>query len=209
MPALVRLLPREHGATAIWFASVLLAFLVLPVAPSILPLMGFLGVAAAALLFVGALTGRSAVLLRMERNPSLLPALSSPLTLIVPIGYVIMAGPPSVRIVSVWLLFLVYTATGIAYTGEAVRAVLKGVAPARGPLVVSATLLVVESALLSAVGWLSAASVAVLAPLFIHRLASRSQPSPVSKSRSIRRLGLAESANLIACAVILAVVSRF
>ncbi len=206
----MRLLPREHGATAIWLASVLLALLALPGWPSLLAAIIFGAGSLLALLLVGALTGRSAVLLRLERNPNLLPALSSPLTLIVPFGYVLMAGTLSLAILSVWLVFLVYTTTGIVYTGEAVRAILKEAAPAWRWLLFSAALLVAESAALAELGWLSLASLAVLAPLFVHCLAVRVHPAsePVPRARRIRAVGFAESANLIAAAVILALVSR-
>ncbi len=206
----MRLLPREHGATASWFASVLLAFLVLPGWPPILPGVGFACAALLALVLLGALTGRSAVVMRLERNPMLLPALSSPLTLIVPFGYLVMAGPLTLTIVSVWLVFLVYTATGIVYTGDAVRAVLKETAPGWGLLLASAGVLGVEAAVLAGLGWVSPAAVAVLAPLFVHRLAipTRGSSSHVPKARRIRIVGVAESANLIAAAVVLAWASR-
>ncbi len=204
------LLPREHGATAIWLASVVLAFLILPEVPGLLPSFAFVGVCLAALLAVAALTGRSAVLIRLERNPNLLPALSSPLTLIVPLGYLILAGPLTWTILAAWLIFLVYTATGIVYTGDAVRAVLKDAPPGGRWLVVSAVLLAAESVAFAGLGWLPVASLAVLVPLLAHRLALRIRPSSgsVPKARRIRYLGMAESANLLAAAVILALVAR-
>ena len=206
----MRLLPREHGATAIWLASVVFAFLILPGAPGLLPSVSFVAVCLAALLLVAAFTGRSAVLVRLERNPNLLPALSSPLTLIAPLGYVLMAGPLTWTVLAAWLVFLVYTATGIVYTGEAVRAVLKDAPPNARLLAASAVLLAAESAVFAVLGWLSLASVAVLVPLLAHRLAGRTRLSPESapKARRIRTLGFAESANLLAAAAILALASR-
>ncbi len=206
----MRLLPREHGATAIWLASVVLAFLILPEVPGLLPTAAFVGLCLAALLLVAALTGRSAVLIRLERNPNLLPALSSPLTLIVPLGHLIMAGLLTRTVVAAWLVFLAYTATGIVYTGDAVRAVLRDAHPNLRLLAASAVLLAAESAAFAALGWLSIASLAVLAPLLAHRLAIRSRPSSESapKVRRIRNLGMAESANLLAAAAILALVAR-
>ncbi len=206
----MRLLPREHGATAIWLASVLLAFLVLPDWPQALPAGVFVGVALLTLVLVGALTGSSAILLRAERDRYLLPALSSPLTLFVPLGFILMAGPLNVTLVGVWLVFLVYMATGTVYTGDAVRAVLRGASPGWSVLVASAVILGIESAVLAALGWLSAASVAVVAPLFVHRLAlsMRAPARDVPKARRIRRLGFAESGNLVIAVIILALVSR-
>ena len=205
----MRLLPREHGATAIWLASVVFAFLILPTVPSLLAGVAFVAACLAALLLVAALTGRSSVVLRLERNPNLLPALSSPLTLIVPFGYLIMAGPLSLTVLAAWLVFLIYTATGIVYTGDAVRAVLKDKPPIARLLVASAVLLAAESAVFAVLGWLSLASVAVLVPLLAHRLAGRTRLSPESapKARRIRTLGRAVSANLLAGAAILALAS--
>ncbi len=206
----MRLLPREHGATAVWLASVVLAFLVLPGWPAFLPAAVFVALCVLLLVLVATVTGRSVILVRLERNPRLVPALSSPLTLVVPLGYTLMAGPPTLPVLAVWLVFVVYTATGVAYTGEAVRAVLKDETPGWRLLLVSAALLAAECAVLAALGWLSLDSAGVLAPLFVHRVAvrSRSPSKPVPKVARIRRVGFAESANLIAAAVILALVAR-
>lgn len=206
----MRWLPREHGATVIWLASVVLALLTLPEVPDAIGSAVFALGSLTALLLLAWLTSRSAVLVRLERNPVLTPVLSSPLTLIVPFGRLVMIGDLPPATIGLWLVFLTYTTTGVVYTGDAVRAVVRGSSPGWGLLLLSAAFVVAMALVLSAVGWLPTASLVIVVPLLAHRLAAGPSRAFASLPRPqrIRRLGVAQSANMLAAAVLLAAVLR-
>ena len=207
----MRFLPREHGATVIWLSSLILALATLDEAPSAIGLAVFVTASVAALVFLTRLTSSSVAMMRLERDIVLLPVLSGLLTLVVPFGQLIMLGhlPPS--ILSVWLLFLTYTMAGVVYTRIAVRAILGRMAPSLANCVIPVSfILVAEVAVLSAIGSLHPAAAIIVAPSLVWWLAitalSRSEGS--SRTGIIRRVGVTQSANMIAVAIILAVVSR-
>ena len=207
----MRWLPREHGSIVIWLASVVLALLALPEVPSVPAMAVFALGCLLALLFLTGLTGRSVVLVRLERNPALTPALASPLTLIVPFGHLVMVGPLTPGAAGLWVVYLAYTVSGVAYTGEAVRAALRGVEPAWRPLLLSALGVGAVAYAVSVLGALSFISVGVVAPLLLHRLlvGPRSRLGTLPRPQRIRRVGFAQTANLFAAAVILALAVRW
>lgn len=203
----MRWLPREHGATVIWLASAVLGLLALPQVPPALGMIIYACGCLGALLLLAWITGRSAVLVRMERNPAMTPILSAPLTLLVPFGHVVMLGSLTPGAVALWLLFLVFTITGVVYTGDAVRALLRGARPGWGRLVASAVLVGAAELVLSAAAWLPVPCIAILVPLLVHRFTAGSPTAlaHLSKAERIRRVGFAQAANLLAAASILAV----
>ena len=206
----MRLLPREHGATVICLSSLLLAFGMLREPPSALGVVVFLAASVLALVLIGKLTSGSKVIARLERNPILLPVLSGLLTLIVPLGQIVMVGQLSLPVLACWLVFLTYCSSGVVYTRGLVRSVLKEAPPTWTSFVLSTIFIVAVVVTLSALNWLSIAAVAVLVPLTVHRavvllLIQRRGSSRVER---IRGVGFAQAGNLIAAAIILAVVSR-
>jgi hypothetical protein len=207
----MRILPREHGATVIWLASLVLALASLTATLSPVRLAGFVAAAVLALVLLGRFTSGSVAVMRMERHAVLLPLLSGLLTLVVPVGELVMLGRSSPPILAAWLLFATYTMAGVVLTRVGVRAILRRRTPAmaRGVLLVAAVV-AAEVVAVHWLGWLDVASVAILVPLVVYwrgnvRL-SRSEETP--RTRVVRRVGFAQSGNMIAVAAILAVVLR-
>jgi hypothetical protein len=149
--------------------------------------------------------------MRMERHPVLLPVLSGLLTIAVPAGELVVLGQISPPVLAAWMMFATYTVGGVVLTRSGVRAILKRRAPEVAREVALVAVLVAAEALAAnALGWLHLASVGVLVPLVAYwrgivRL-SRSDETP--RTRVVRRVGFAQSANMIAVAVILAAVLR-
>lgn len=206
----MRLLPREHGATAIWFSSMLLAFGALQEPPRIFGAVVFLAASVLVLVLIGRLTSGSMVIVRLERNRTLLPILSGLLTLIVPVGQIIMVGQLSLPVLAVWLIFLTYCSAGVVYTRDLVRSVLKQAPLAWTSFNLSAVFIVSELIILNAVNWLSIATVAIILPLTIQRVLVLSliQRKGSSRIERIRGVGIAQAGNLIAATIILALVSK-
>jgi len=207
----MRVLPREHGATVIWLASLVLALASLAATPSLVRLAAFLAAAVIALVLLGRFTASSVAVMRMERDAVLLPVLSGLLTLVVPAGELAMLGRSSPPILAAWLLFATYTMAGVVLTRVGVRAILKRRTPAMaGGVLLVAAVVAAEAVAVHWLGWLDIASVAILVPLVVYwrgivRL-SRSEETP--RTRVVRRVGFAQSGNVVAVAVILAVVLR-
>jgi hypothetical protein len=206
----MRLLPREHGATVIWFSSLLLAFGMLRKPPSIAGFAVFLAASVLALLLTGELTRRSTVVVRMERHAILLPVLSGLLTLITPLGQVLMVGQLSPSVLAVWLVFLAYSSSGVVYTRDLVRSMLKESPPTWTNFSLSAVFIVAEVVTLNALNWLSIIALAIVVPLTVHRVAvlwliQRRGSSAVERIRSV---GFVQTGNLIAATIILALVSK-
>ena len=206
----MKLLPREHGASAIWFSSLLLSFGTLRQPPWAPGVVVFLAASALALIVTGRLTSRSKVIARMERNPTLLPVLSSPLTLLVPLGQLLMAGQLPIPLLAVWLVFLTYCSSGVVYTRDSVRSVLKEAPLTWTSFSLSATMILAQVVTLSAAHWLSITAIAVVVPLSIHRVIVLllTQRKGYSKIERIRGVGFTQAGNLIAATIILDLVSR-
>jgi len=206
----MKLLPREHGATAIWFSSVLLAFGMLREPPWTPNAVVFLAASVLALVLIGRLTTGSIVIVRLERSRTLLPVLSGLLTLIVPLGQIIMVAQLSLPVLAAWLIFLTYCASGVVYTRELVRSVLKEASPTWTSFNLSAVFIVAEVVTSNVVNCLSIATVAIIVPLIVHRvvvlrLIKRRGSSRIER---IRGVGFAQTGNLLAATIILALVSK-
>jgi hypothetical protein len=206
----MRLLPKEHGATAIWLSSLLLAFGILREPPPALSVVVFLAASVLALVLVGKLTTESKVIARLERNQILLPVLSGLMTLIVPLGQIVMVRQLSLLAFAIWLVFLGYCSSGVVYTRGLVRSVVKEAPPTWTSFGLSAVLIVAVIVALNTLNWLPLAALAILVPLTVHRLAVllliRRKGS--SRLERIRGVGFTQGGNLIAAAIILSMISR-
>ena len=202
----MRLLPREHGATVIWFASLLLAFAALRKPPNWFGLIVYVGVAVVALVLLGRFTKRSAMVARLERSRVLLPALSASLTVLIPVGQLLMVGQLSRPVLSAWLVFLTFVAAGVVATRELVRDILKARSTTWAGLVGAGTVLAAEGATLALVHWLSPVAITVVVPLTLQRwfATRRIRNERIPRSQRIRFLGFTQSASLVAAATILA-----
>jgi len=207
----MKLLPKEHGASAIWFSSVIFALTALPKPPWFPGIVIFLVVSIIALVVTGRLTGGSKIIMRMERNAFLLPVLSSLLTLLVPVGQMLMVWQLSVQFLAIWIVFLTYCVSGVVYTRDMVRSVLKDSPLRWASFILSVALVTAEIVSLSAFDWLSLTAFAVVIPLMVHRiivllLMKRKDSSKIER---IRAVGFTQAGNLVAAALILAWVLRF
>jgi hypothetical protein len=206
----MRLLPREHGATVIWFCSLLLTFGTLQAPPSPVSGVGFLAASTLALVLIARLTSGSKAIARLEHSPTLLPVLSGLLTLIVPLGQIVMVGRFSTSGLAAWLVFLTYGCSGAIYTRDLVRSILSETPPKWTSFNFSAALLAAEIVTLSMINWFSIAAMAVIVPLTVHRIVVPSLIQRKSSSRiaRIRLLGLAQTGNLIAAVAIVVLASK-
>jgi len=206
----MRLLPREHGATVIWFSSVLLAFGTLREPPWTPGVIVFLAASVLAPVITGRLTSRSTVILRLQRNQIVLPVLSGLLTLIVPLGQIVMVGRLSFPFLAAWLVFLTYSSLGVVYTRDMVRSMLKESPPTWTSFSLSAVFIVAEVIALNAINRLSILALAIVVPLTVHRVIALSliQRKASSTVERIRSVGFVQTGNLIAATIILALVSK-
>ena len=207
----MRILPREHGATAIWFSSLVLTMATTVELPSPAALLVFAIVALSILIVLGRLTRSSATLIKIERNRIILPVVSGFLTLLVLLGHWILTYQLPREIFATWILFTTYTVAGVAYTQATVRAVKGRRSPALTTYMIPLTVvMVIESVLFDIWGWLNILSLMLLAPLYAtwFSINISSERDGVPMGRMIRGLGFRQTANMIAAAVILAVVAR-
>jgi len=121
-----------------------------------------------------------------------------------------MVGQLSLPVLAAWLIFLTYCSSGVVYTRDLVRSVLKEAPPTWTSFNLSAIFIVSEVVTLNAVDWLSIGTVAIIVPLTVHRVVVLSliQRKGYSKIERIRGLGFAQAGNLIAATIILALVSK-
>ncbi len=206
----MRLLPREHGATIIWLSATICAVATLPAMPSPVHLLFFIGASILFLVFIGFITSNSKVVMRMERNRVVLLLTSGLLSLIIPFGHLIMFWQITMRVMAIWLLFAIYTAIGVVYIQEAVRAFRNRRRPVLAVFVVSGTAIYVIVAItLHFIGWLNVVSVAAVIPLFVLWLWMRRwvPPEGLPKVRIVKKIGLRQTANMLAFTFVLAVLS--
>jgi hypothetical protein len=206
----MRLLPREHGATAIWFSSLVLAFGALQEPPWIPGVIVFLTASLFALVLIAWVTSGSVAIARLERNASLLPVLSGLLTLIVPLGQIIMVGQLSIPILAVWLVFLGYCSSSVVYARDLVRSMLKETPPTWVSFSLSVAFIVAVVVILNDLVPLSIAAMAIIVPMTVHRVVVLPLilRKASSKAERIREVGFTQAGNLITAAIILALVSK-
>lgn len=208
----MKILPREHGATVIWAASILMSLLTLRASPPPMRLAIFLAAAIAILISAGQLTGRSQTLIRIQRNRLFLPILSGSLTLITPLGDAFMFGNISGKSAAVWLLLLTYTVVSVSLIQTKVQGLLREKdAPAKQIVAPGLFILTVEVLLLSSVGLMHLAALFSLTPLAVTWIyLSRGLAGGKKRDRVkvIRRIVFQQTGNMIAFVVILALLTR-
>ncbi|MBI2937480.1 MAG: hypothetical protein HYY22_04675 [Thaumarchaeota archaeon] len=207
----MKILPREHGATVIWFVSVLASILVITALPSPAFLILFLAVSIAVLLSAGQLTSHSRTLVRIQRNRFFLPILSSSLTLIMPLGEFIMFGGLSARVFAAWLLLFTYTVVSVSLIQLKVQGFLKGKEVSSKRIVVPGlAVLAGEGVLLASAGIMHPAVILSLTPLLVMwiYLSRRRVEEKSNRVKMIKRVGFQQTGNMIAFILILAIVTR-
>ena len=206
----MRLLPREHGATAIWFSSLLLAFGTLRKPTGVSGVIVFLVASVLVLTLTARITSSSVAIVRLERNATLLSVLSSLLTLIVPLGEIIMVGQLSIPVFAAWLVFLAYCSSGVVYARDLVRSVLKETPLRWTSFILSAVFIAAVVLVVNAASRLSIAAVAIVLPLTVHRVVAVPLIYRKASSRieRIREVGFSQAGNLMIASIILALVSK-
>ena len=121
-----------------------------------------------------------------------------------------MVGQLSLSVLAAWLIFLTYCSSGVVYTRDLVRSVLKEASPTWTSFNLSAVFIVVEVVTLNALNWLPITILTIIVPLTVHRVVVLSliQRKGSSKIERIRRVGFAQAGNLITATIILALVSK-
>jgi len=134
--SLSNFLPREHGASAIWLSSTILALLSLCEINDYARLLLFLFASIFVLKIVAVIGRSNAALIQAERNPVFLIILSSILTLVMPFGNFFISNGFSMNVFPIWLLLLVYTLINVVYIRINVRRILLNVPKPLFPLTV-------------------------------------------------------------------------
>ena len=117
-------LPREHGATVIWFSSTILALLPSCGINDYTRIILFLFASIFILKIVAVIGKSNTTLIQAERNPVFLIILSSILTLIMPFGNFLISNSFSMNVFPIWLLLLIYTLINVIYIRVNVRRIL-------------------------------------------------------------------------------------
>lgn len=139
--------------------------------------------------------------------------MSGGLTLIMPLGYIIMLGTVTMKILAVWLLLLTYTVVSITLIQGKVQGLLQGKESSSSHIVLlGLTVFIVESLLLFSSGVLHLAILLSLAPLlfmwlYLKRL-NVLEVYPDFKIKVIRKIGFQQTGNMIAFVLMLAILSR-
>ena len=165
-----RLLPAEHGATAIWLYSTLAGFLTPEKPLSALGL--FLAVAtSAAIYFAAALSIKALKLGRYMRNNVLaLVVGSASLTLFMPLNHYILAGVVGSRELAIWFLLLSYTIAATLSARVRVRNVVSDTRRFDLPLLVGLSVLISECILLTLFGLLRYTALFSVTAIFLPTL---------------------------------------
>jgi hypothetical protein len=121
-----------------------------------------------------------------------------------------MVGQLPLPVLGVWIIFLTYCASGVVYTRDSVRSVLKDVPLTWTSFSLSAAIILAQVVALSAAHWLSITAIAVVVPMLIHRIIVLllAQRTDFPKLKRIRGVGFTQAGNLIAATIILDLVSR-
>jgi len=165
-----RLLPTEHGATAIWLYSTLAGFLTPKKSLSAPGL--FLAVAASAVIYFAVALSIKALKLSgyVRRNLLALVAGSASLTLFMPLNHYILAGVVGGRGLAIWLLLLSYTIAAILSARVRVRNLLSDTRRFDLPLLVGASVLISECILLTPFGLLRHTALFSVTAIFLPAL---------------------------------------
>jgi hypothetical protein len=206
----MRFLPREHGATVIWFASVIASLLISPVIPPPTFLIFFLVISIIILLSAGHITNRSPKMIRIQRNRFFLPILSGGVTTLMPLGVAIMFGAISEKVLAAWLLMFTYTVISVSLIQVKVRTLLRREdLQSNRAVALGLTGIVAEVSFLVTIGLMHLAAVFAPAQLTLwiylsHRLEERK----ANKVRVIRKIGFLQTANMLIFVMILAAITR-
>ncbi|HEY4699003.1 MAG TPA: hypothetical protein VIH27_01340 [Nitrososphaerales archaeon] len=203
----MKFLPREHGVTVIWFSSLLSVILFAPSYHSITRLFLFIVISIAILFAIGIVTRVSTTLIRFQRS-LLLPLISSSLTLNTLIGYYLLIGSISIKILSVWILFFTYTLTNVSLIQRYIKKITnRKESVSLFFILMGIMLYLIEYTLFCLLGIINTSVIYSLMPLIIMWLYIRKVVNP-NNSRAtiyrIKRIGFLQTITMITFIIILA-----
>lgn len=209
----MKFFPREHGATVIWFASILAAFLTIPIYPSVPSILIFLAVSFTILILIAQITGLSVILIHMQRDRLILPIITGFLTSITLLGYYIMLETVSVKNLSIWLLLLTFTVISVSLVQREVQGLLlMKEHPISHIIILGLTVFSVEFIMIISSGLMHSVIILSIAPLISmwiylkkHNITKTNTDSKVKK---IKRIGFFQAWNTVMFVLILAVLSK-
>ena len=209
----MKVFPREHGATVIWFASILTTFLTIPIYPSIPNILIFLAVSFAILIFIAQITNLSLTLIHVQLNSLILPIITGFLTSITLLGYYIMVGTVSAKNLSIWLLLLTFTIISVNLVQREVQRLLRMKEYSTSHIVIlGLTIFSVEIIMVTSSKLMHSSIVLSIAPLislWIYLKRNHiAKTNTDSKVKKIREIGFFQTWNIIIFVLILAILSR-
>jgi len=209
----VKILPREHGATVIWFASILTAFLTMSTYPSVLNILIFLSVSFAILILIAQMTSFSLMIIQMQLNEFILPIITGLLTSITILGYYIMFETVSTKNLGIWLLLLTFTIISVTLVQKEVQGLLRMKEnPISHIVILGLGVFSVEFIFIISIGLMHPSIILSIAPLismWIYLKRNHMAKSNTnSKVKIIRGIGYFQSWNVIIFVLILSVLSR-
>ena len=209
----MKIFPREHGATVIWFASILTTFLTMPTYPSILNIFFFLFFSFAILILIAQITKLKLIITQMQLNWLILPIITSLLTSITILGYYIMFETVSTKNLSVWFLLFTFTFISVTLVQKEVQGILQiRKNPISHIVFLGVGVFSVEFLVIIIFRLMNPAIILSIVPLismwiYLKRTHLNKLNSD-SKVKKIRRIGLFQSLNVILFVLILAVIYR-
>lgn len=210
----MKIFPREHGATVIWFVALLASVFTMPYIPSLIGIAIFFTVSIVILMLTSYLTNVAPMLIKIRQNQFWLPIISSGLTLITPLGHYIMFAMINEKIFSVWLFLVTYTIFSVILIQRKILSLLKSTEYSSLYIFLfSIIIFTVESVIVFSLGWMTPFILLVSTPLMIMWLYLRSQHITnkflKSKKHAIRSIGFYQTINMIFFVTLLTFISKF
>ena len=205
--------PREHGATIIWFASILTTFLTMSTYPSILNILFFLFFSFTILILIAQITRLKLIITQMQLNWLILPIITSLLTSITILGYYIMFETVSTKNLSVWFLLFTFTFISVTLVQKEVQGILQVKKnPISHIIFLGVGVFSVEFIVIIIFRLMNPAIILSITPLISMWIYLKrthlNKLNTDSKVKKIRRIGLFQSLNVILFVLILAVIYR-
>lgn len=210
----MKILPREHGATVIWFVSILASVLTIPFVPSISRISIFFIVSAVILMLTSYITNVAPILIKIRRNQIILPIISGGLTLITPLGHFIMFGTVNETIFSVWVFLLTYTIFSVFFIQKKIKSLIQRKENSSLLLFLFSIIIFgFESSMFFLLGWVQLSIFLIILPVVIMWFFLKDQQiiNKLSKSNNqiIKSIGLFQTINMIFFVVLLTFLIKY
>ncbi|MDP7658126.1 MAG: hypothetical protein QF812_02840 [Nitrososphaerales archaeon] len=209
----MKIFPREHGVTVIWFASILTAFLTMSTYPSILNILFFLFVSFTILILMAQMTRLKLIITQMQFNGLILPIITSLLTSITILGYYIMFETVYAKNLSIWFLLFTFTFISVTLVQKEIQGILQiRKNPSSHIVFLGVVVFSTEFIIIIIFRLMNPAIILSIIPLISMWIYLKrthlDKLNTDSKVKKIRRIGLFQSLNVILFVLILAVIYR-